>query len=247
MNTPRTHLNSTVNRLPLLVFGALAAAVGLALPAHAAPLDLSASGRTDTDKDRDSYNKPAELFEFWGIKEGMRVMDLFPGDGYATLLLSQAVGPRGKVLAYASYDHEGLEKRMKPLDVKNVEETVIEYPKGFSDLPQALARLPAASLDAVITIRNYHDLKSPKEVLAELKRVLKPNGILGIVDSRTYSGKRDVDNCRIGEDLIIREVTEAGFSLAGVSQMLSNPKDDYSRAFWGARWIVDQACLKFTR
>ena len=136
---------------------------------------------------------------------------------------------------------------MKPLELKNVEEHVMEYPKGFSELDRSLASLPAASFDAVITIRNYHDLKNPKEVLVQLKRILKPGGILGIADSRTWSGKRDEPNCRIGEDLIIREVTAAGFALAGVSQMLSNPKDDYTKAFWDARFIVDQSCLKFTR
>ncbi len=216
-------------------------------PAPASPLDLNAAGRTDSDKDRDHYNRPAELFEFWGIKEGMKVMDLFPGNGYTTQLLSQTVGPRGRVLAYASYDHDNFDKRFKPLGVKNVEESVVEYPRGFKELDKELAKLPDASLDAVITIRNYHDLENPKEVLAQLKRVLKPGGVLGIADSRGPSGKREPSVCRIGEDVIIREVTEAGFQLGGVSQMLSNPRDDYSKAFWDARWIVDQACLKFVR
>jgi len=29
--------------------------------------------------------------------------------------------------------------------------------------------------------------------------------------------------------------------------MLTKPKDDYSKGFWDARWIIDQSCLKFTR
>ena len=109
-----------------------------------------------------------------------------------------------------------------------------------------LAKIPAGSLDGVYTIRNYHDLKHPAEVLAELKRILKPGGVLGIADSRTTSG-RDIDNHRISEDVIIREVTAAGFTLSGVSQMLSNTKDDYTKGFWNERFIVDQSCLKFTR
>ena len=223
---------------------------GLALvaqPSAAVTLDLNAAGRTDADHDRDSYNKPKDLLEFWGIREGMTVMDLFPGDGWSTQLLAQAVGPKGKVVAFANYSHDKFADRMKKAELKNVEETVLEYPKGFSELPAALAKLPAATFDAVVTIRNYHDLKNPLEVLPELKRILKPGGILGIADSRTWSGQRDTDHCRIGEDLIIREVTGAGFRLAGVSQMLSNPKDDYTRAFWDERFIVDQACLRFER
>ncbi len=231
--------------LPALLITALA--MTAAPPLRAATLDLNAKGRTDTDKDRDSYNKPANLMAFWGVKDGMKVMDLFPGNGYLTLLLSQAVGPKGKVVGFASYDHEAWEKRFQPLALANIEEVVMPEPQGFGgDLARALARLPAGSFDAVLTIRNYHDLKNPAPALAELKRILKSGGTLGIIDSRTTSG-RDEENHRIADDVIVREVLAAGFNLAGISQMLSNPKDDYSKGFWDARWVVDQSCLKFTR
>jgi predicted methyltransferase len=231
--------------LRLTILAALACA-WLAAPALAGTIDLNAPGRTDEDHDRDAYNKPVELFAFWGIKDGMKVMDLFPGNGYTTQLLSMLVGPKGKVSAYASYDHEAFDKRMKPLGLANVEETVIDYKEGFKILDTYLAKLPAASFDAIITIRNYHDLKNPAAVLPELKRILKPGGILGITDSRTGSG-RDEENHRIADDVIINEVLAAGFKLAGVSQLQSNPKDDYGKGFWMARWIVDQSCLKFVK
>jgi len=218
----------------------------LVLPVSAVTLNLNAPGRPEADHDRDAYNKPAELLDFWGVKEGMKVMDLFPGEGYTTLLYSQAVGPKGKVLAFGSYDHENFEKRFKPLNLANVEETVLKEPEGFVTLARELSKIPTGSLDAVLTIRNYHDIKKPAEALAELKRILKPGGVLGITDSRTTTG-RDDDNHRIADDVIIREVTAAGFTLTGASQMLSNPKDDYSKGFWMARWIVDQSCLRFTR
>ena len=239
------------SRARLLISVALLIALSLgpaaSSAASAGTLDLNAKGRTDTDKDRDAYNKPAELFAFWGIKDGMKVMDLFPGNGYLTLLLSQAVGSNGKVVGFASYDHEAWQKRFQPLALPNVEEVVMPEPQGFGgDLAKALDKRPAGSFDAVVTIRNYHDLKAPADALAQLKRILKPGGILGIADSRAASG-RDVDNHRIADDVVIREVTAAGFALAGVSQMLSNPKDDYTKGFWDARWIVDQSCLKFTR
>jgi len=231
--------------LPAVLIAILATVA--APPARGATLDLNSKGRTDTDKDRDTYNKPAELLAFWGVKEGMNVMDLFPGNGYLTLLLDQAVGSKGKVVGFASYDHDAFEKRFGPLSLGNVEEVVMPEPQGFGgDLAKALARLPAGSFDAVLTIRNYHDMKNPAEALAELKRILKPGGTLGIIDSRTRSG-RDTDNHRIADDVIIREVLAAGFNLAGISSMLSNPKDDYTKGYWDARWIVDQSCLKFTR
>jgi predicted methyltransferase len=176
----------------------------------------------------------------------MKVMDLYPGDGYTTLLLSQIAGPAGKVLAFGSYDHDAFDKRMKPLGLANVEETIAKEPESFKTLPADLARLPAGSLDAIITIPNYHDIDNPAEALAELKRLLKPGGVLGIADSRTSTG-RDKPNHRIADDVIIREVTAAGFTLAGTSQMLANPRDDYAKGFWEERFIVDQSCLKFTK
>jgi predicted methyltransferase len=232
---------SRLSRLPLAI-GLLCAG----LPLLAAPLQLDGAGRTRQDKDRDTYNRPAELLAFWGIREGMKVMDLYPGDGYTTLLLSQIVGPAGKVLAFGSYDHDGFDKRMKPLGLANVEETIAKEPESFKTLPADLAKLPAGSLDAIITIRNYHDIESPAEALAELKRLLKPGGVLGVADSRTSAG-RDKPNHRIADDVIIREVTAAGFTLAGTSQMLANPRDDYAKGFWEERFIVDQSCLKFTK
>ncbi len=39
----------------------------LTMPSMAGSLDLEAKGRTESDQDRDSYNKPEELFAFWGI------------------------------------------------------------------------------------------------------------------------------------------------------------------------------------
>ncbi|MBI3449521.1 MAG: class I SAM-dependent methyltransferase [Acidobacteria bacterium] len=212
----------------------------------AAPIDLDAPGRTRQDRDRDAYNHPEALFAFWGLHDGMRIMDLYPGDGYTTLLLSQLVGPAGKVLAYDSYDHEAFEKRMKPLALGNVEETAAAEPECFKTIPTTLASIPAGSLDAVVTIRNYHDIAEPARALVELKRILKPGGILGIVDSRTAAGRDDKTH-RIADDVIIREVTAAGFTLAGVSQMLSNPRDDAAKGFWEERFIVDQSCLKFTK
>jgi len=131
-------------------------------------------------------------------------------------------------VAFANYSHDKFADRMKKAELKNVEETVLEYPKGFSELPAALAKLPAGGFDAIITIRNYHDLKNPLEVLPELKRLLKPGGILGIADPRTWSGQREHRSLphRRGPDHPRGD--GAGFRLAGVSQMLSNPKDDYT-------------------
>src|SRR5262249_55129828 len=144
---PRTMRLALVTTTALLLFTPM-----LTASPGASPLNLDAAGRTPSDKDRDAYNKPADLLEFWGVKDGMKVMDLFPGDGYLTLLLGQAVGPKGKAIGYASYDHDAFSKRMAKSPMPNVEEVPMSEEDGFGPkLKEALAALPAGSFDAVLT------------------------------------------------------------------------------------------------
>src|SRR4030095_16803069 len=55
--------------------------------------------RPQTDKDRDKMRRPAEMMAASGIKAGDKVIELAPGGGYMTRLLSKLVGPMGKVYA----------------------------------------------------------------------------------------------------------------------------------------------------
>ncbi len=56
-------------------------------------------GRTPWDVARDADRHPAEVLAFSGIKPGMVVVDLVPGDAYYTRILAKLVGPKGKVYA----------------------------------------------------------------------------------------------------------------------------------------------------
>ena len=217
----------------------LPAALLLALPLVAAPkLDLNAPGRTPEEKERDKYNKPDELYAFWGIRAGDTVIDLIPGEGYNTYLLSQLVGPEGKVIALGTYNFDKLEGRLKANPLANVQQM-----KG-----DALPKVPDNSVDVIVTIRNYHDIpeQETNKMLADLKRVLKPGGVLGVVDSRAKQG-RDVPNHRIADDVIKSEITAAGFKLVESSEMLANKDDDYSKPNWEKRYALDQSCFKFVK
>ena len=216
---------------------ALAAAVLLA-GAASARLNLNAPGRTDEERDRDTYNKPDELYAFWGIKEGNTVIDLIPGDGYNTYLLSQLVGPKGTVYAIGTYNFDKLEERLRASPLANVQHMKTD----------ALASVPDGSVDVIVTIRNYHDIPDEQraKLMADLKRVLKTGGVLGVVDARTKTG-RDKEGHRIADDVIKSEVTAAGFKLADSSEMLANKNDDYKNPNWEKRYTLDQSCFKFVK
>ena len=201
-------------------------------------LDLGAPGRTAEEKERDKFNKPDDLYAFWDVKAGDTVIDFIPSEGYNTYLLSQLVGPKGKVLAVGTYNYEKLQERLKANPLPNVK----QYKR------EELSSIPDDSVDVIVTVRNYHDLQPEVlgKLLAELRRVLKPGGVLGVVDARADKG-RDIPNHRIADDVIKTEITAAGFRLEGTSEMLANKSDDHSKPNWEQRYGLDQSCFKFVK
>src|SRR5580692_8288529 len=80
---------------PLL--GAAAFAAGkIPAPVAAAVAD---SSRPQADTDRDAARKPAEMLALAGVKPGEQIIELLPGGGYFTRLLSVTVGPKGHIYA----------------------------------------------------------------------------------------------------------------------------------------------------
>ena len=60
---------------------------------------LKSPGRDQFDSVKDPGRKPIEVIQFFGVKEGMTVLDIYTGAGYNTEILSAAVGPKGLVYA----------------------------------------------------------------------------------------------------------------------------------------------------
>ena len=82
----------------LFAFQGAGAAFGAAAnpPAYIAAA-IADSHRPKTDTERDADRLPAVMLGFSGVKPGDSVAELIPAGGYATRLLSAAVGPRGHI------------------------------------------------------------------------------------------------------------------------------------------------------
>lgn len=212
----------------------------------------NAAGRPDADKERDAGRKPAEVLEFLGIGSGMTVVDLIAAAGYYTEVLSIAVGPSGKVYmqnSAASLTGErgertaaAIEERLANNRLRNVERLTRE--------PDDLG-LPANSVDAVIIALEFHELyrsdnpNAAAEFLAEMRRVLKPGGVLGIID---HAGTPQYDPGplhRALEAQVVADVQKAGLFAAASSRLLRNPDDDRSAGVFGPlRGATDRFLLK---
>ena len=210
------------------------------------------SARPAEDKQRDADRKPAETLAFAGVKPGETVVELAPGRGYYTRLLSALVGPQGKVYAVTSPPKP--DKPPPPVQAiaadphySNV--TVIMQPIKEVKLPEGV--------DLVWTSRNYHDFHNIPDVdVATINRdvfaALKSGGTYFVLDhaAAAGSGTRDTGTLhRIDEEAVKQELTAAGFKLVGESDILRNKSDPHSAKVFDAEILghTDQFALKFKK
>jgi len=109
------------------------------------------------------------------LHEGERVLDLGSGGGIDVLLSARRVGPTGRAFGLDMTDEmlALAQKNAAEADVANV-----EFLKGvIEDVP-----LPAASVDVVISNCVINLAADKAAVFAEIQRVLRPGGRVGVTD-----------------------------------------------------------------
>lgn len=191
--------------------------------------------RTEENKRRDIYRHPAETLAFFGIKPDMTVVEIYPGAGWYMEIIAPLVAQKGKyIMATPSSNPE------KPYTVVNEQKIQtwmslhLEVSRNMVistfNLPKAQEIAPENSADMVVTFRNVHNWmtnKFEKEAFASFFKVLKPNGVLGIVEHRELPNKRDplAKSGYVREQDVIKMAQAAGFRLVAKSEVNANPKD----------------------
>jgi predicted methyltransferase len=201
---------------------------------------IGAPHRADNAK-RDVYRHPYETLTFFGIKPTMTVVELVPGGGWYTEILAPYLRDKGKYIAAgAAPDKKGGMALRAKLDANpglygKAVTAVFEPPSRYEIAP-------ANSVDMVLTFRNLHNWvgdgeDSLKATFKEIHKVLKPGGVLGVVDHRLPASMKQDDKASSGyvhEAWVIKLVEGAGFKLAGKSEVNANPKDkaDHEKGVW---------------
>jgi len=125
-------------------------------------------------KFRDFFLPRMNVLKEAGIKPGFHVLDYGCGPGGYIIAAAELVGKPGKI--YALDIHPLAIQRVQSITSKkqltNVETICSDCKTG----------LPDKSIDVALLFDTLHGLSEPNEVLAELHRVLKPNGILSLSD-----------------------------------------------------------------
>ena len=177
---------------------------------YATPEARSRMARGMTDPGRDRQQKPRELVASLAIAPGMVVADVGTGPGYMLPFLSEAVGPRGRVLAEDIFPDflEAVTRRAQSGHLANVTAVL-----GTETDP----RLAARSLDLAFLLDAYHHFNYPEPMLAHLREALKDSGRLVVVD---YYRRRDampgndaLEHIRVDQPQVIGEIEASGFRL----------------------------------
>ena len=141
------------------------------------------------------------------------VADIGAGSGYYTFRIAKKV-PDGKVYAVEIQDPaiKYLEDRSKELGFDNVV-TI----KGTEKSPM----LPENSIDLAIMVDVNHELENPHEVLQNIKKSLKPDGKLLLIEYRGEDPKVAIKRLhKMTVEQVTKELSANGFTLIQNGQFM---------------------------
>jgi predicted methyltransferase len=195
------------------------------------------TNRAEANSKRDEARKPVDVLNFISLGSGETVLDYGAGGGYWTELFSGNVGSDGKV-----YAHQGAGERF---DAQKEAMTAQFAPFANIELMplESGAALPLddSSVDAVMLSYLYHHMhyaedsgesfpESSADLFAEFSRVLRPGGVLIVIEHAAVAGSSRQDSAgwhRTPPETAKADITGAGFEFAGdAPEIFSNPDDD---------------------
>ncbi len=168
---------------------------------------------------RDQRLQIERVMDLLGLKPGKSVADIGAGSGWFSVRAARRIAPSGTVYA-EDINPEAItyiRQRAAHENLPNIH--VIE---GTPDNP----KLMPASIDAVLMLKVYHEVANPLELLRNLRRALRPDARIGVID-RNGTGTDHGVNASV----VIHEMDEAGFVLSGRYDFTKADGQDYFLIF----------------
>lgn len=240
--------------IALMVFGAAAGAqqamkhppAGAAVASSSASsIDAALAGgwRSPANRARDVYRHPKATLQFFGVQPNQTVVEINPSAGWYSEVLAPLLRDHGHYIAAepvpasgdeAKRDDSKLRKKFAADPVDYGKARIVEFD------PRAPVFGPPGSADRVLTFRNVHNWTEAGTAPAMFKAffaVLRPGGVLGVTDHRAAPGASLAaveSSGYLPTDYVIKLATDAGFRLAGQSEINANPKDtrDHPKGVW---------------
>jgi ubiquinone/menaquinone biosynthesis C-methylase UbiE len=147
------------------------------------------------------------LLEALEIRPGSTVCDMGCGNGFYSLRIAKLVGEHGKVIAVDIQREmlELLKDRARDERISNIDTvlgTVVD------------PKLPPNSIDLMLLVDVYHEFSHPEQMLAAIRKSLKPDGRLALVEFRAEDPKVPIKPLhKMSKAQIMKEFPPNGFKL----------------------------------
>jgi len=161
---------------------------------------------------RDDWQRVDDVAAALDVDEGDVIADVGAGGGFFTFRLSPKVGATGRVLA-VDIDARVLRELRETAEREGF--TNIETIVSETDDPM----LEDRSVDAILVVNAYHEMREYEAMLAGFRRALRPGGRLVILDmpprDSTLSRERQTSSHDIAIGLVAQDLEAAGFEVIG--------------------------------
>jgi len=222
----------------------------IALKANGEKLATILDAQPEKAKARYEARHPQETLEFFGITPGMTVVEVLPGGGWYSKILAPYLGNEGHLVGvdysikmwpeFGGFANEEFIEKKKTWAAEWVEGAqawragsegkISAFTFGGRDSAMD------GTADAVLFIRALHNLSRfedeggyMSEALADTHALLKPGGIVGVVQHQGPETNDDKwaegDKGYLKKSDVIAKFKAAGFELVKESGINENPKD----------------------
>lgn len=235
-------MNQVVNRSLLLASFVSALAFAPVTVAEQDPIKMAIDNdfRAESNKKRDEFRHPYETLNFIGLKESMTVVELWPAKGWYSEIIAPVLKDKGKLVladmsGYIGDDRKQshwakVSKKLLNNFASNSEYLGVPEHRYFNP-PEEVNLGPDNSADLVLTFRNIHNWDTAGQldsVIESIYKVLKPGGILGIVEHRADSLNQTSSKAAEGytdQHYLIEVAKKCGFEFVASSEVNANSKD----------------------
>jgi ubiquinone/menaquinone biosynthesis C-methylase UbiE len=164
-------------------------------------------------KERDEYQQPEKVIAFLGDVSGQTIMDIGAGTGYFSFKLAEA---GAKVIA-ADVD----DRFQNYIKEKKEELSVTDEKVELRKIPYDAPNLANEEVNMVLIVNTYHHIEDRISYFEKVKKGLKPNGKLVVIDFFKKElpigppSKMKIERSKVG-----KELKKAGFSNIEINEEL---------------------------
>jgi len=205
---------------------------------------VQAKHRSANNIARNDSRNPVATLEFFELAEDSVVVEIWPGSGWYSEIIAPFVKAKGKL--YAAHFDSNSKVGYFTRSLKAYQGKLQQYPWQYESVtlgaffpPKKLNTIKGVA-DRVLTFRNVHNWMKAgyaEQAFAEFYIMLKPGGLLGVVEHRAKPGTdlaAMIKSGYVSQDRVISLAEQAGFKLLGKSEINANAKDsgDHPRGVW---------------